>query len=195
MNGVFRSTDNGTNWTAVDSGLTNNVVISFAVYGTELFAGTFSGGIFLSTNNGTSWSNVDSGFTNTPVQSFAISGSYLFAGTVGSGVWKRPLTEMVTGIEDKKNNLPVSFSLYQNYPNPFNPTTTIKYGIPKSEFVTIKVYDELGREISTLVNEEKSAGSYSIKYGIGNNRIASGIYFYRMQAGSFSETKKLILMK
>jgi hypothetical protein len=193
MNGVFRSTDNGTSWTAVDSGLTNNVVTSFAVYGSELFAGTFSGGIFLSTNNGTSWSNVDSGFTNTPVQSFAISGSYLFAGTVGSGVWKRPLTEMVTGIEEKKNNLPVSFSLYQNYPNPFNPTTTIKYGIPKSGYVTIRVYDELGREVATLVNEEKPGGNYSVSFNGAN--FTSGVYYYRLQVGSFAQTKKLILLK
>jgi len=84
-------------------------------------------------------------------------------------------------------------SLVQNYPNPFNPTTTIKYQIPELSLVTIKVYDVLGNEIATLVNQEKPIGSYEVKFNaIG---IPSGIYFYRIQAGSFVETKKMLLLK
>jgi hypothetical protein len=126
------------------------------------------------------------------VNSFAVSGSNIFAGTDG-GVWRRPLSELITAVEESQNNLPGSFVLKQNYPNPFNPTTTINYSIPKSSFVTIKVYDILGREVSTLVNEEKQVGNYKIKFNA--SKLTSGIYFYRMQAGSFVETKKLILLK
>jgi len=85
------------------------------------------------------------------------------------------------------------FELSQNYPNPFNPTTKIKYLIPEISFVRIKVYDVLGNEVVTLVNEEKPVGSYEIKFdGTG---LTSGIYFSRLQAGSFVETKKMILIK
>ncbi|MHB8338706.1 MAG: T9SS type A sorting domain-containing protein [Ignavibacteriaceae bacterium] len=86
-----------------------------------------------------------------------------------------------------------NFSLEQNYPNPFNPVTTINYTVASKDLVSIKVYDVLGNEIATLVNEEKPAGSYSVNFN--GNKLSSGVYFYRMQAGSFVETKKLILMK
>jgi hypothetical protein len=89
---------------------------------------------------------------------------------------------------------PQQFALMQNYPNPFNPSTTINYSVPKSELITIKIYDLLGREVETLVNEEKSAGNYSVQFS-ANNLYTSGVYFYRMQAGSFSQTKKLIMLK
>jgi photosystem II stability/assembly factor-like uncharacterized protein len=88
---------------------------------------------------------------------------------------------------------PKDFSLAQNYPNPFNPRTTIEYSIPTQSKVTIKVFDLLGREVATLVDEEKTAGSYMIDFN-GSN-LSSGIYFYRLDAGGFSETKKLILIK
>ena len=91
------------------------------------------------------------------------------------------------------NALPVTYTLYQNYPNPFNPTTTISFSVPKTSLVTIKVYDILGRELKTLVNEEKAAGNYNVKFNGAN--LSSGVYFYRMQAGDFVQTRKLMLMK
>ena len=86
-----------------------------------------------------------------------------------------------------------SYQLYQNYPNPFNPTTVISYSIPKENIVTIKVFDILGNEVASLVNEEKPAGKYSVNFNA--SKLSSGIYFYRMQAGNFVEAKKLILLK
>ncbi|MHB8579194.1 MAG: T9SS type A sorting domain-containing protein [Ignavibacteriaceae bacterium] len=86
-----------------------------------------------------------------------------------------------------------NYTLEQNYPNPFNPVTTINYTIASKDFVTIKVFDVLGKEIATLVNEEELAGSYSVNFNA--SKLSSGVYFYRMQAGGFVETKKLILMK
>jgi hypothetical protein len=95
----------------------------------------------------------------------------------------------------EKEILPTEFKLFQNYPNPFNPVTTIEYSIPNTSFVTIKVYNILGKEVATLVNEEKQAGNFSVQLAIGNKQLASGVYFYRMQAGSFVNTKKLVLLK
>jgi len=86
-----------------------------------------------------------------------------------------------------------SFTLKQNYPNPFNPSTTIKYSVSISEFLTLKVYDLLGREVATLIDEYKPAGSYEVEFEV--SELSSGIYFYRLQAGSFVETKKMILLR
>ncbi len=116
-------------------------------------------------------------------------------------VWRRPLSEMITGIEDEQNNLPESFSLEQNYPNPFNPSTKIKYSVPQVSNVLIKVFDVLGNEIATLVNEEKAAGTYELTWNAEN--LPSGIYFYQLKEvdisiGSgqvFVNTKKMILLK
>jgi hypothetical protein len=107
--GVFRSSNNGTSWTAVNTGLTNTIVRSFAVSGSNLFAGTHGGGVFLSTNNGTSWTAVNTGLSNfTTVYALAVSGSNLFAGTGDYGVWRRPLSEMVTGVEDDFSEVPAN---------------------------------------------------------------------------------------
>jgi len=90
-------------------------------------------------------------------------------------------------------NVPDSYSINQNYPNPFNPTTNISYFLAAKQFVTLKVYDILGKEIGTLVNEEKAEGQYSFNFNSGS--LPSGIYFYTIHAGSFSQTRKMILLK
>ena len=98
-----------------------------------------------------------------------------------------------------KNNIPVTYRLAQNYPNPFNPTTTIKYEIPKDSKVKLVIYDILGREVKTLVNNEiKSAGYYKVEFNMQN--YASGVYFYRIEAddlkgGKFVDAKKMVLVK
>jgi choice-of-anchor B domain-containing protein len=89
--------------------------------------------------------------------------------------------------------IPQSFSLKQNYPNPFNPSTTIEYNIPKNEYVTVKVFDALGKQVAILADEYKTAGSYKVNYDA--NALTSGIYFYTINAGSFTETKKMMLVK
>jgi hypothetical protein len=90
-------------------------------------------------------------------------------------------------------NVPAEFALEQNYPNPFNPSTRIKYSIGSKQFVSLKVYDVLGNEIATLVNEEKPSGDYELQFLAVN--LPSGIYFYKLEAGNFTKTKKMILMK
>jgi hypothetical protein len=91
-----------------------------------------------------------------------------------------------------------SFTLSQNYPNPFNPSTKIQYAVSERQFVSLKVYDVLGNEIATLVNEEKPAGSYEVEFSVGQNSIlslSSGIYFYQLKTDSHIKTMKMFLLK
>jgi hypothetical protein len=99
----------------------------------------------------------------------------------------------ITTVEDELNPNLKNYELYQNYPNPFNPTTTIRFTIPHRKHVTLKVFDVLGKEVKTLVNEEKDPGSYEVKFDASN--LPSGVYFYQLQAGKFIQTKKMILLK
>jgi len=96
---------------------------------------------------------------------------------------------------ENQNEIPTGYALNQNYPNPFNPETTISYQIPSAGFVTLKVYDVLGNEIAALVNEHKQAGTYNSQFSIVNYKLSSGIYFYRLTSGNYSEVKKMMLIK
>ena len=88
---------------------------------------------------------------------------------------------------------PASFELAQNYPNPFNPSTVISYSLPENEFVTLKVYDVLGNEVASLVNEQKTAGKYSVNFDASD--LGSGVYFYTLKAGANMQSRKMILVK
>lgn len=99
----------------------------------------------------------------------------------------------VTGLEPVSTIAPSKFDLSQNYPNPFNPSTTIKYQIPNNSYVTLKVYDMLGKEVATLVNTNLKAGQYELKFNASN--ISSGVYFYKIIAGNFTDTKKMLIVK
>ncbi|MEJ2615158.1 MAG: T9SS type A sorting domain-containing protein [Ignavibacteriaceae bacterium] len=188
--GIFLTTNRGINWTSMNSGLSSNSVLSLALCDTVLFAGT-TDGVFISSNNGITWSSVNSGLVNNVISALTVYDSKLFAGTHG-GIWYRPLSELITSIEKPSFELS-KFYLYQNYPNPFNPITTITYSLPKNSFVTLKIYDLLGREVVTLVNEEKHSGTYKVIWNAQNK--PSGIYFYKITAGGYSKAHKMILMK
>ena len=97
------------------------------------------------------------------------------------------------GIEPISTEIPNTFYLDQNYPNPFNPVTKIRYDIPNSGNVSLKIYDNIGREVKTLVNEFKDAGYYTVEFN-GSN-FASGIYYYKLETSNFTATKKMILLK
>jgi subtilisin-like proprotein convertase family protein len=101
--------------------------------------------------------------------------------------------QAVTAVNEEITGIPKKFALHQNYPNPFNPTTTIKYDLAKESFVKITVYDILGKQVQTLVNEQKKAGSYALE--INASGLASGVYFYKIEAGTFVATKKMMLIK
>jgi hypothetical protein len=95
--------------------------------------------------------------------------------------------------EEEIDKIPTDYGLSNNFPNPFNPSTKIRYSVPQSSYIIIKIFDILGNEIETLVDGEKNVGTYEITWFAEN--LPSGIYFYRHQAGSFVETKKMVLMK
>ena len=99
--------------------------------------------------------------------------------------------QVITNIEPTSS--PTVYELYQNYPNPFNPSTKIKFDIPKSGFVSLKIYDITGREVSTLVNSELATGRYEFEWNGG--QFASGVYFFRITAGEFVKVQKMMLIK
>jgi hypothetical protein len=99
----------------------------------------------------------------------------------------------VSGVSGNENGIPKVFDLKQNYPNPFNPVTKIHYEVPKTGYVSIKVFDMLGREVSTLVNGNVQAGYYAFDFDA--SALTRGVYFYKMTAGSFEKTMKMIVLK
>lgn len=109
-----------------------------------------------------------------------------------TGFWYVYQQTTITDVEDEET-IPLVFNLEQNYPNPFNPATTIKFAVPEKSNVLIKAYDILGSEVATLVNEEMDAGWYEKNFNAKG--LASGIYFFRMEAGNFISTKKMILLR
>jgi hypothetical protein len=172
-------------------------VFALIVNGGNLIAGS-DGGVFISTNSGASWISFNNrfpqngiGLPDVGIRALAVVGTDLFAAT-NEGVWKRSLSD-ITPVEGLSVDLPKQFQLEQNYPNPFNPMTTISFKLPSRSLVTLKVFDLIGREVITIVSEELSAGNYSRQWNASN--MASGIYFYRLQASSFFETKKLVLLR
>ena len=102
-------------------------------------------------------------------------------------------TAIITDVDELAENLPEEFRLQQNYPNPFNASTTIKYDIPMTSYVTLKVFDVLGREVTSLVNEVKQPGTYAVRWNA--SELGSGVYFYRLQAREYQQTKNLVLLR
>jgi hypothetical protein len=147
----------------------------------------------ISLDGGTTWTQqaVPSGVGRLYVVRFVDPTTGWAAGNAGA-ILKWTGSPLV-GVEEKTPLLPDGYSLSQNFPNPFNPGTTIEYAIPREAAVELKVYDMLGREIATLVDEQKPAGSYSVRFDAYS--MASGVYYYTLKAGTFVSTKSLILMK
>ncbi|MCI0448278.1 MAG: T9SS type A sorting domain-containing protein [Chlorobi bacterium] len=190
-NGVHISTNNGTSWT--QTSLNNRDIFSLGVSGNNIFAGSSREfGFYVSNDNGVNWFQKNEGLLNVQVNSICIFNDYVYAGTSSRGIFKRPLNDML-GIQPVSNEIPKEYSLSQNYPNPFNPVTNVKFQIPKSGFVELKIYDALGREVTTLVNEQLNPGTYEIDWNASN--YPSGVYYYKLVARNFSETKKMVLIK
>jgi hypothetical protein len=189
---IYYSTNNGTIWYL--STLNNLTTYCFSYIGDNVFIAS-DYGFWLSTNNGLNWIQKDEGFTGHPIiKTLFIANNYIFASS--GRIWRRPLSELITGFENNNLNLPDKYFLYQNYPNPFNPITKIDYDLPKDGNVKLIIYDIIGREIKSLVNEFKQAGNYTVEFN-GNN-LASGIYFYKIQVEGgkrYTTVKKMILLK
>ena len=147
------------------------------------------GGTYFSTNSGGTWAPLSVPADVPSAPAFAVIGKYLFV--AGTGVWRKSLD--VAASAAHPGGVPALATLSQNYPNPFNPSTTIKYELPKTLHVSLTVYDLLGREVSVLVHERKDAGVHEVKFD--GSSLASGVYFYRLQAGSYVNTKKLLILR
>ncbi len=122
-----------------------------------------------------------------------LAGGITTGPTVTGQTWVYTDTVDVSGIRDITNGFPETYSLYQNYPNPFNPSTSISFSIPEETFVRLEIFNSIGEKVSTLVSENLIAGNY--KYEWNANQFSTGIYFYKITAGNFTETKKMILLK
>jgi photosystem II stability/assembly factor-like uncharacterized protein len=199
---LYRSTNGGLNWS-----LTNNSFQSQRVTcgpcGT-LIAYTFVNTIYRSDDNGSTWAEFMAGqpITSSVVFGFDQQG-FAYAGTWGGSVYRSLLP--IVSVVNISNNAPKQFSLYQNYPNPFNPSTKIKFAIrallnpPEGGTpVRIVIYDPLGREVATLVNEQLNPGTYEVEWDASN--YPSGVYYYQLainneQLSIFKETKKMVLIK
>jgi photosystem II stability/assembly factor-like uncharacterized protein len=188
--GISHTTNGGTNW--------STQIYSYALYGVDFpvpttgYAVGFNGYILKSTDSGNSWLQQTSGtaaflkavdFIDS-INGYAVGDGGTILKTTNGGV---------TSVPNNLNELPLNFKLYQNYPNPFNPKSKIKFQITKLSYVKLIVYDAIGREVATLVNEQLRPGTYEVDWNGGD--YPSGVYFYKMIAGDNSMTKKMLLIK
>jgi hypothetical protein len=194
--GLYRAWDEGIHW--YPTSLLNVNVNSIDINGNYTFAGTDSG-VFVSSNNGLNWRNKSEGLPALhAVNKILVSNGYIFAGIFDGGIYRRGVSEII-GIQNISTEIPASYSLSQNYPNPFNPKTKIRFDIPlDSRFrgndkVVLKVYDVMGREVQTLVNERLQPGTYEATFD--GSTLNSGVYFYKLTTDGFTETKRMILLK
>jgi hypothetical protein len=194
--GVFMYSGKDTTWLPRNNGLPENLEYCFFATADSLLfihTGYVGGEICVTSDLGQTWTPVASTvFAGASVSTIAVNKKYLFAGTQG-GVWRIPLADIATSVNDHRSQLPAQYALYQNFPNPFNPSTVIRYQMPVNSRATLKVYDVLGRKIATLVDGEQSAGTHSVMFNAAG--ISSGTYFYRFQAGMYGETKKFTVLK
>lgn len=196
--GIIRSTDNGTSWVQSNSGFPANTTLSLLAAGDTVFAGTFGGGVFRSTNNGNYWTL--SGLDSMRVYSlYKGNNGYIFAG-VDDGIfyssnqgasWQR--VNSITSTKEELQQAVMHYELWQNYPNPFNPVTTISFSLPTRNFVSLKVYDQLGNIVAVLANEIRDAGKHSVYFNAMN--LSSGIYVYMLSSGKFIDSGKMVLLK
>jgi len=187
--GVYLQETSG-NWVQV--GLQNSNIYRLRSLNSILFAAGYPD-ISISTDYGSTWISIKNNIGSDLFLDLTFNNNYIFAGTSLNGSWRRPLSEVITDVLNLDDVGIKDFVLHQNFPNPFNPSTKIKYSIPQKSNVVIKVFDVLGNEMETLVNEEKEQGVHTVSFDA--SELSSGIYFYRIQAGSFIETKKMILIK
>jgi len=206
---VYESTDQGDNWTqtslpempqfgeiAFEPKRISDKVY-FRVQAPNLITFDTESYLFVATDSNPQWTNITG---NLPISSAKMGkevaefNGFIFIGYQFSDnyVYKRDVSS-ITDVKDNVIGVPEEYKLYQNYPNPFNPSTNIQFSIPNSSFVSLKVFDVLGKEVAILVNQELKTGTYIYNFNASN--LSNGVYFYKITAGTFTETKKMILTK
>ncbi len=204
---LYMTTNGGENWAFYSlMGIpSNGFPLSFYFINEDLgwavdgsYNALYGSFIFKTTDGGGNWYSYPSGTMDIGLRSIFFIDSTCGWAVGDMGTILHTTNGGVTYIEDNINNLPTEFLLSQNYPNPFNPSTKISWQSPVASWQTLKVYDVLGNEVATLVNEFKNAGSYEIEFKSHSDEgqnPSSGIYFYQLRVGDFVETKKMVLMK
>ena len=196
---VMKTTNGGYNWTTY-----TNFPVTTTKYGIEVVNNstifvTGEGAVYKSTNDGINWGSIDIP-TNYIMRftKFFDSNNGIACGEFGV-ILRTTNGGGVVGVKSIESKVPASYSLSQNYPNPFNPITKLRFDIPPdsrfrgNDKVVLKVYDVMGREVQTLVNEKLSAGTYEVKFD--GSMLTSGVYFYKLITNGFAETRKMLLIK
>lgn len=210
--GLYSSADAGLSWTKTgafqsDTAGVMSDVTAIGVLDSNIFVSVdmmqmsgMTSSMYRSSDLGNTWKDVHTGLpADAEITSFAATKDFVFAGTLGRGVWKLPVTVLAKGIAQTSALSPARFMLEQNYPNPFNPVTTIRYSVPVDSKIKLVIYNLLGEEIRTLIDEAVKAGEYNVIFKAGG--LPSGVYFYTLDARSisgnrnFRSTKKFILLK
>lgn len=195
---VFKTTNAGNNWFKIDSIANVNYFNDANIIFTDNSTGYITSGnyVYKTTNGGYNWNRLLVRTNYSIYSSYFINANTGFVGGT-SGIIYRTTTGGTIGVNNISTEEPSKYSLSQNYPNPFNPTTKIRFGISRvgqeSQFVTLKVFDVMGREVQILVNESLQPGTYEITFD--GSKLTSGIYFYRIITTSYTETKRMLLIK
>lgn len=195
---VFKSTNSGDSWTDISDNLPDiptPAVIVDPNNTNHIYVGT-DVGVFVSTTGGGSWQDFNNGLPDV-VQAMDLNytnvNNVLRVMTHGNGAYERKFLSQIPTDSEDIPAMVSGFKLEQNYPNPFNPITNLSFVIGYSSFVSIKIYDAIGNEIKTLVNKEMPAGTHNVTFDASG--LPSGTYFYRLEAGSYVETRKMVLIK
>jgi hypothetical protein len=191
--GLSGTTNGGTTWSPVTQSFVGTTSISgIAGASTSWWVSLQTPAVWTSSNDGASWTLA----YTAPAGSFY----HLVKSRTGATLWGVRSNGLISrygqpiiGVEPIGNQLPTAYSVSQNFPNPFNPTTKINFALPKSGLVTLKVYDVLGKEVASLVNEVKNAGNYAVEFNA--SALSSGTYFYKISVNDFSEVKRMTLIK
>jgi len=199
---IARTTDGGLTWNTVDigAGLSGITLIKWIPGTNVVYILGSNGAVKRSTNNGLNWTSMPTaGVTGLTHFDFNKVNNIICGYAVSSNGSVLKLLDSVlvlTGTGNNGSGMPSEYKLHQNYPNPFNPITNIKYSVVKDGFVTLKVFDALGRETATLVSEYKKAGTHEVSFSTGqNSSLSSGVYFYRINVNGFTDIKQMVLIK
>ncbi|HJY63782.1 MAG TPA: T9SS type A sorting domain-containing protein, partial [Ignavibacteria bacterium] len=192
---LLTTTNGGVSWAAPSSLLPGTANISgITGSGSQYWVTRQSNVIYFTSNNGANWSTSYTAAAGNLYRYIARPRNFgfntLYAVKSNGGITKGTIP---LGITPVSNEIPEVYDLKQNYPNPFNPKTTIQIDIPKESFVKLSVYDEIGREVTALINENLRPGKYEIDFE--GNRLSSGVYYYRLTTPDFNDTRKMILLK
>lgn len=185
--GAYVTTDDGGRW---DNIIQISIPNIFVRYDDKIFGGT-ADGVLLSTDGGYYWVAYNEGLQYLNTTAIDYNSTYIYA-AVENYVWRRPMGE-ITGVETSLYKIPDEFRLYSNYPNPFNPETAISFDLPFAVHVVLSVYDITGKFIFGLIDQKQGAGNHKVKWDASN--YPSGVYFYKIAAGSHSATGKMVLIK